>query len=203
MKKFFAASFRIIYIITLLIYLSACLTPFLLPAKFWISALAGLVFPILFALVVLFFVIWLFVNWRWSLLALVAIVVSWQQLSVMAAYKMPVAFNVNRKAGTLRIMSWNVSSWGESNKYAAPPGDNGELTFDLIKQQDADILCFQEYKNKKDGYSKLLNISGFKEMGYPYEYFVESFAGGEPKKVGVAIFSKYPFLDTLKFSYGD
>lgn len=203
MKKFFAVLFRLLYILLIIIYLSACLTPYLLPAKFWMVSLAGLVFPILGTLLLLFCAGWLFVNWRWCIPALIAMLISYQQLGVMAGYRLPVSFEEKRKPGSLRIMSWNVSSWGDASKYPAPPGDNGALTVDLIKAQHADILCFQEYKNKDDEYSRELNVEGFRKMGYPYAYFAESFMGFEFKKVGVVIFSKFPFESTAKFSYGE
>jgi len=202
MKKFFAASFRILYVLLILVYVSVCFISYLPPGEYWITAFAGLVYPVLVAVVVICCVIWLFINWRWGLVGVAALFMSWQQLSVMAAYRTPTAFKQERSANTLRILSWNVSSWGESNKYPAPPGDNGGLTVELIKKQDADVLCFQEFRNRKDEYSQVLNIEGFKKMGYPYAYFIKSFVGGEPKETGVVIFSKYPFLDTAKFSYG-
>ena len=81
-------------------------------------------------------------------------------------------------------MSWNVSSWGESNKSHKAQIDYGALTLNLIKKQEADVLCFQEYFDRNDWYSKFLNIKAFKEMGYPYSFFVKSFLGDDELKIG-------------------
>jgi endonuclease/exonuclease/phosphatase family metal-dependent hydrolase len=100
-------------------------------------------------------------------------------------------------------MQWNVSSWGQSNKSQSPQINYGPLTVALIKEQQADILCFQEFWDRTDWYSKELNLQAFKQMGFPYSFFVKSINESGELKTGVVIVSKYPITDTASFSYGE
>jgi endonuclease/exonuclease/phosphatase family metal-dependent hydrolase len=75
--------------------------------------------------------------------------------------------------------------------------------FDLIKKQDADVICLQEFWDREYHRDKYSILQIFKEMGYPYSFFVRSFLDNKNQKMGVAIISKYPMSDTAKFSYGE
>jgi len=71
---------------------------------------------------------------------------------------------------------------------------------DQIKEQNADVLCFQEFFTSTD--SQYYNNLNFirKELGYPYYYF--SFDNdGYLQWYGQAIFSKYPLIDSGLIRY--
>lgn len=72
--------------------------------------------------------------------------------------------------------------------------------FDLIKQQDADIICFQEFHTSTipDFYDNITPIQ--KELGYPYFYF--SFdTDGDDLFYSSIIFSRYPVIDSGVIRY--
>ncbi len=184
------------------LYLTACLVPFIPAGDFWMIAVLGLIFPILFLLVVAFLVFWFVVQWRWSLLSLIALIISWQQLGVIGGFNVRKPFEVAKPAGTLRVFSWNVSSWGETNKSTTTETNIGPKTIDLIARQQADVLCFQEFYDRKEKHAAFSNIENFKRMGYPYHYFVQSELENKQHKTGVIIISKYPIVDTAQFAYG-
>lgn len=184
------------------IFLLSCLIPFLAAGKFWMIAVLGLVFPLLVVIVFLFMIIWLFVRSKWFLLSFCSLLLGWQQISVMASYHQSRKFEMEKTAETLRIMSWNVSSWGQTNKSQLPQTNYGSLTFDLIKNQHADVLCFQEYFDRDDWYSHSLNIKAFGDLGYKYHYLAKSYLDKEELKIGVIILSKFPITDSAKFAYG-
>jgi len=203
MTKTIGTTFKIINIIVLVLYLSACLNPFLPAGKFWMIAILGLVFPILAALVVLFFLIWLAFRSKWCIFSLTALLISWQQISVVTGFNSNKNFIFNKPAETIRVLSWNVSSWSETNKAGVNHLKFKPLMLDLIKQQQADVICLQEFwdtEYRRDNYS-ILQV--FKEMGYPFHYFVKSFLDDKNQKIGVAIISKYPITDTAKFYFGE
>lgn len=203
MTKTIGTTFKIINIFVVLVYLSACLNPFLPAGKFWMIAILGLVFPLLAALVAIFFLIWLAFRSKWCMLSLVALLISWQQISVMAGYNSIKKFSYNKPAETCRILSWNVSSWSETNKNGDRPLRFRSLMLDLIKQQQADIICLQEFWDKEYGRDNYSVLQSFKEVGYPYHYFVKSHLENKDQKMGVAIISKYPITDTASFYFGD
>ena len=74
---------------------------------------------------------------------------------------------------------------------------------DLVKNQEADVLCFQEFYDLKQEHSSFSVVRHFKESGYPYTYFVRSTLEKRLNKIGVAIFSRYPIIDTACFSFGE
>jgi len=202
MTKTIGTVFKVINIVVVLLYLSACLIPFLPAGKFWMIAILGLIFPLLAALVIVCFFIWLAFRSKWSYLSLIAILLSWQQLSVIVGINSSNKFNYSKTNKTLRVLSWNVSSWGETNKSQTNPANYGPLTLELIRHQKADILCLQEFWDKKAPHSSYSVIEAFKEMGYLYSYFVKSHLENKNQKMGVAIISKYPIVDSSKLYFG-
>ncbi|MGH2552421.1 MAG: endonuclease/exonuclease/phosphatase family protein, partial [Chitinophagaceae bacterium] len=72
--------------------------------------------------------------------------------------------------------------------------------FDLIKQQDADVLCLQEFhtSTRPDFYDNIKPIQ--EELGYPYYYF--SFdTDGDYLFYSSIIFSRYPIIDSGLIRY--
>ncbi len=203
MIKTIGTAFKAINIIVVLLYLSACLNPFLPAGKFWMIAILGLVFPLIAALVTSFFFIWFAFRSKWCLLSLAALLLSWQQISVMAGYNSSKKFDYSKPAATIRIFSWNVSSWSETNKDQNHQLQLRSLMLDLIKKQQADVICLQEFWDMEHGNNQYSILQIFKEMGYPYHYFVKSFLENKDQKMGVAIISKYPITGTANFYFGE
>ncbi|MEJ7588778.1 MAG: endonuclease/exonuclease/phosphatase family protein [Ferruginibacter sp.] len=200
MIKLLGIIFKVINLFVVVLYLSACLIPFLPAGKYWMVAVLGLVFPLLFLVVVLFFVGWIFVRSRWWALSFIALAVSWQQLSAVAGLNSRKEFAIAKPNETIRVLSWNISSWGQSTKSNKNGRNYQSLMLETIKSQQADVLCFQEFWDKRYPNSKYSHIQAFKEMGYPYYYFATTTK--VRYEIGVAIFSRYPIADTGKFSYG-
>ena len=204
MWKFIGSLFKAVNVSAIVFYLSACLIPFLPAGKYWMFSVAGLLFPLAVIILLCFLIAWLIVkNLKWSLVCFIVLITGWQQISVMAGFNVKKDFNYAKKPFTLRVLQWNVSSWGKSNKSQLPQTNYGPLTVALIQAQQADILCFQEFLERKDWYSTKLNLPAFKQMGYPFSYFVKSIDETGELKSGVVIVSKYPITDTAAYFYGD
>lgn len=189
----------VLYIGILFIYLLTCLIPFLNPSQFWFIAILGLAFPLLLSLVVLCLLITAVMRSRWFFLSVMALLISWQQISALFAFHLPASFQPEKQPNTLRILSWNVSSWTE-NHYS---NDKGEATglrnlmLDAVQLQNADILCFQEYFESFAPELYPSNIPAIKKMGFPYVYFTPTFEmNNNSIQTGLCIFSRYPLTDT-------
>lgn len=203
MTKFVGTILKVINIFVVLAYLSACLIPILPAGKFWMVASLGLVFPLLFIIVTAFLAGWAIARSKWVFLSLTALLLSWQQLGVVAGLRLNNDFDYAKTANTLRVLSWNTSSWGETSKNADPYKSDLPEMLATVKKQQADILCFQEFTDKRVPWDKYSNIRSFKEMGFPYYYYVKTVMGNVSYNLGVIIFSRYPITDTAKFTYGD
>lgn len=199
MTKIVGTILKLINIVVVLFYLLACLIPLLPTGPFWMIAMLGLVFPLLFVIVAIFFAGWLIAGSKWCLVSLVAIVLSWQQLAVIAGLNPKKTFSISKTRQTLRILTWNISSWSETSKNYQPNSGSLPKMIMVIKDQDPDIICLQEFWDKRGDFS---NVKVFNAIGYPYSYFIHSTLGDLVYESGVAILSKYPIADTARFTYG-
>jgi endonuclease/exonuclease/phosphatase family metal-dependent hydrolase len=202
MAKLAGTIFKAINIFVVLLYLSACLIPILPAGEFWIIAVLGLIFPFVFLIVAGFLIGWLIARSKWFILSLTAIILSWQQVSVIPGLSPKREFVLPKPNNTLRVLSWNLSSWGTTVKSKKMIANYWPLTTSLILNQQADVLCFQEFWDKHDPDSRISNIRAFKALGYPYSYFVTSTLDNRNLNIGVVIMSKYPITNTAEFSYG-
>jgi len=192
--------FIISNIVIVFFYLLACLVPFLDTGKFWFIGLLGLIFPFLLFILIGSTIICLLIKSKWFYASLAALLLSWQQVSVLFSFHLPHKFNSEKPGRTLRVLSWNIFRWDETNrKNRIVP--YRELMMDLIQQQNADIICLQEFFECRDPKFFQENISPVKKLGYPYYYFFPSFSRFEGKfEIGLFIASKYPIIDTAKFN---
>jgi len=182
-------------ILLAIIYLLACLAPYLNPAKWWFISWFGLIFPFLFLLLILSIFFWLFFKPKYALLLLVTLLIGWKSIGVFYAFHISHKFNYEKNADVLRVVTWNVARFIEIRKN----NNSGSLTrlkmMNLLKQQNADILCLQEFHtaSKKDYYDNISYIQ--KQLNYPYYYF--SFdEDGSKLYYSSIIFSRMPVFDT-------
>lgn len=194
--KLFARRFFVfLNIITALIFLLACLAPYLNPAKWWYISLLGLGFGFLLLLLLLFVFFWLIVNPRFILLSVISLIIGWKNISVFLAINAPSEFNYTKAPQTLRVVTWNVARFIELRRNNNKGSQTRLKMMDLLKQQNADVLCFQEFFHSTD--TALYNNIDYikKELNYPYYYY--SWDGdGTLQWFGQAIFSRYPIIDS-------
>lgn len=205
LRKFFRFVFIIANIIAILLYLMACLVPFVNSGRSWFVAMLGLVFPLLFVIMTGFLVYWIFRRSKWVWVCLAALLLSWKQVSVMFGFHFPEKFDEAKSPQTLRVFTWNLSSWGESNRSDGKKTDYEEEMNDVIKKSNADVLCLQEYVYLKDKKKRDSISAALQQSGYKYSYFVQT---NYPHRIyqttvitGIAIISKYPITDTAHFFY--
>ena len=194
--------FVLINIGVIICYLLTCLLPFVNTETLWFIAILGLGFPLLFFALLGFVIFWLIFRSRWWLISLIVLFIGYKQVFSTFAFNTPAKFALTKKPSTLRVLHWNVSNWDdEENNY----GNNyKEAMFSLIKEQDADVLCFQEFyeptiKNKKSTSS----ISAFNKMGYENYFFIPSSEYRSGHTSGIAIFSKYPISNSVHYPFSE
>jgi endonuclease/exonuclease/phosphatase family metal-dependent hydrolase len=196
----FKSIFILLNIGIIILYLVTCLSPFVNTNEEWYLAFPGLIFPIIFFALVLFMIIGMVLKSRWWMVSGIVLLIGFQQIITVFAFHIPKDFSSAKSANTLRVLQWNVSSWDESGK-----DNNGEsyqpLMFDLIKAQDADVLCFEEYFDPINPHNYEPNVATFVNMGYPFHYFVATDIDKDDYETGIAIFSRYPIIDSANYSF--
>ncbi|WP_143308457.1 endonuclease/exonuclease/phosphatase family protein [Chitinophaga vietnamensis] len=202
LRLFTKGFFLIINFAVVLLFLGACLAPYVSPAWFWPISFLTLAFPFLLGLLVIFLIGWLFFNYKYALLSFIAMLLGWKSINAFIAFNMPSGNKPGPPDATITVMSYNVSQFGlyreRDSKY------NRQAMFALIKKQEPDIACFQDFytAERKNDFNNREDIS--KEMNLPYRFFSSDFNRNGMQHWGSIIYSKYPIIasDKVKMSVG-
>jgi endonuclease/exonuclease/phosphatase family metal-dependent hydrolase len=138
---------------------------------------------------------WLFFRLKYALIILVVLLFGLPNLVVFFGFHIPKKFRLEKQAGDLRVVSWNVARFVEIKKNNNKGSQTRLKIMDQLKAQNADVLCLQEFhtSTREDYYDNIGYIQ--KELNYPYYYF--SFdTDGEKQFYSSIIFSRYPIIDS-------
>ena len=186
-----------INVILSVLFLIACLSPYINPANWWMNGFTGLIVPYLILAEIFFIIFWLMAKPKLVLIPLVTLAAGWQQINVVFAWHPGAGFSKRRHDAVLRIVDWNVQSFNglTKNKETKKLIPN-EVAASILKLQP-DVICLQEFNNA----SNADNISLFKKQ-YPYYFFSRDYlrANGTYQS-GCIIFSKFPIIDSGKIKY--
>ncbi len=202
-RTFTRRLFIVLNSLAVLFFLLACANSFMHPGKWWIFSLLGLFFPYLLLFVVIFFIVALFVRSlrRWSLLSFAALLIGWTNIRNFLALHPGNHFNHEKPAGSFRILTWNVRSFDDFFDKRRPTRHRPKM-MDFIGSQQADVLCFQEFYEPLTRHGLQSNITYIQtQLNYPYYYFSRDHVRPGLYEFGVAIFSRYPIIDTLLKEY--
>jgi len=183
-------------------YLMTCLVPFVNTAENWFIALPGLIFPILFFVLLFLALMWALLKSRMVWICLVTLILGIQQITSVFSFHFPQKFLYEKNANTLRVFQWNVMAWDQGNEQEnIEQGGHALRPFMMqeVKDKKPDVLCFEEFFESKDSSVFGSNIHLLSQIGFPYYYFPNKNEQTETQ-AGLAIFSKYPIIDTAAFS---
>jgi endonuclease/exonuclease/phosphatase family metal-dependent hydrolase len=192
-KRFTRIFFLALNIVVSVVYLLSCLAPYLSPEKWWMISLLGLFFAFLFVTMIVFIFFWLIFRPRYALISLLPLLIGYKSLSVFFAFHIPGKFDYNKPAGSLRVVHWNVARFTEWKRNNNKGSQTRLKMMDLIKEQNADVLCLQEFFTSTDPryYDNLTYV--MKELGYPY-FFYSWDDDGDRQWAGQVIFSRLPIV---------
>lgn len=190
-------------IFILIAYLFVCLVPFVDTGSEWYIAFPGLGFPLLLLALLLFVILWILLKSKWVWICVIVILLGLQQILAAFSFHFPQQFNLAKEKNTLRIFHWNLEGW-DNYFYKTRWTDESYKPemMELIKKQDADVLCFEEYSDLKNPEDSGSHVSEIKNLGFPYYLSVPTDTSSERITNGVAIFSKYPIINKGVVNYG-
>lgn len=201
LRHFTRRLFIILNIVAVLLFLLACSNAFLHPGKWWVISLLGLIFPLLLLIVIAFFVFWLFIPSRraWAWLSLAALLAGWSNIHSFFAFHPGQHFSAVKPPHSLRVLTWNVRSWDEFMAKKKPATGHRQGMMDFIGQQQADVLCLQEFFESHNAKEFAPNIPYIcQQLHYPYYFFSRDYRRYDGMyEAGVIIFSRYPIVDTF------
>lgn len=180
-------------LIAILLLLSN-LSPLINPVDFWPTALLGLGFPFLLTINILLLITWSYIK-KWQLLIpLLATILSYNNIEKIFSVKDPQ--KPSDKVLTVNAMSYNVKNFDLYNWQNNL--NSKDLIFKAIQKENPDIIAFQEfYTNRFAKEGKWDNIKYLVEkLDYPHYYFDPKLIVKESQQYGMAIFSKYPIVNS-------
>lgn len=169
------------------------------PGKFIYIAFFGLAYSYFLIANVLMVIYWLFRGkWLFSIVIAGLILCGWGPLTASYQFSGDEGSGEKEDRNAIRLMTYNVHQfkrYGENNDISTK-----DQIFEVIKQQNPDIICFQEYYTRYKGAFDITD-SVKKSLGLKYYYFLPS-AKNDYEAWGAAIFSRYPIKNTGQVIYG-
>ncbi|MDP4269240.1 MAG: hypothetical protein Q8909_03820, partial [Bacteroidota bacterium] len=163
-KSIFHAVMLLLNVLFFLALVIATFADRISPEKGVIFAYVSLLFPVFFLVNISFLLFWIIRLKKYLVLSLLGVLLSFPQFLVY--FPMHKAHK-ELPARTLKILSYNVRGFN----YVTHTEDAPNPTIKYILEQNADIICIQEFGwSKNDGYLDRKGIlKAFK--GYPYYRF--------------------------------
>ena len=187
-----------------LVYLLAAATPYINPQKIPWLVFVSYGFPIvLLGMLLWYIIVLLCFRKRWWLF-LIVLLCGYANIRATIGLHTTKPFTQQKPAGTIRIMSWNVRDFVDSQKRLDTIGFPRRTIIQFIKEANADILCIQDF-TQQTGEAFFSCLDDVTLAGkYPYYYYSIDFSatyGWGITHYGTAIFSKYPIIDSGKINY--
>ncbi|WP_347374448.1 endonuclease/exonuclease/phosphatase family protein [Aequorivita sp. Q41] len=158
--------------------------PYLSPKRFPTLSLLSLVVSLLIIANIIFAAYWLFQFRRRFFISFIVLFVSYFHFNVF--YEMSSEGDASSYKNTLNVLSYNVRLFNAYEKN--PDSDASKIISEILKDENPEVVCIQEYYKP--------NTIKFTDYPYQYIHFKNKKA-----KLGHAIFSKYPLINTGAFNF--
>lgn len=171
--------------------LLAYLAPLVSPSTFSHLLVFGLLYPVFLAINLLFVFYWLMRRRRQFLLSLLTILLGWN--SLLRTVQVDGSSDPESDQRQINLMSFNVRLFDLYN------WSNNEATrdqiLDFLKNENPDIICFQEYFHAKDkGYFDTTDtLKSLISATNVHAHFTRSVFNKH--QFGIATFTKYPIVN--------
>ena len=192
-------------IIIAVLFLLGCNAQWFFTRERWFVGLLALAAFYLLILLFVFFIFWLLIKSKWSLLFIAVLIAGWNKIIKIIPLRTAAAFTLKKQEGALRIMSWNVAQFDILNFKKNPDIHNKMI--DLINEYQPDIACFQEMvagdsiidlNNKYYRKFAFYSIQDFElSLHFADEYYSYNWKENylSSQHFGIIIFSKYPIIN--------
>lgn len=196
-RRFFSFLFRNVVLFSFLFLLLAISGKYIPPGITAIPAYFGLIFPYLFFVSLIFWIIALIKKYRF-LVFFGVIPVVWS-LFLMAAYVQLGVFNSKAPAErTFKVMTFNVRVF---NLYQwKKNAEQRDQIMTFIKDESPDLICFQEYYENTQGDFETFNIL-VNDLGYAYHHRYFPVILNKFQRFGIATFSRFPITGKRQINF--
>lgn len=169
------------------------------PASFWYISYFGLAYPFVLAINILCVVVWLFRKQGYFLLSLISILVGYFPLKRTLNYTSKNDIYLSADSSTIKLMTYNTGAF-QSNKTLTREVLKTNILH-LIATEQPDVLGIQEFYTRPKGIFDIKD-SILKTLKTKHYYFKPALNNGFESN-GVAVFSKYPIINTGTIIFED
>ncbi|WP_276498858.1 endonuclease/exonuclease/phosphatase family protein [Pontibacter litorisediminis] len=168
------------------------------PSSFWLAGFVAFSLPGALVLNFLFLVYWVLRRSWLLVLPLSAFILGWSYYGRLVAINF--GKEVPEEAKTLQVMSFNVHVFNAYDKIVKGVPQVSTDMIDWVAQHPADVFCLQEFYSRVNS----VEYNNFKRIGERYgryKYASTSVGDRIAADLGIAIFSKYPIVEsgTIRF----
>lgn len=190
MKKALGSIILLINFSAVIVLLVSYLSIYIPPDKFWIPSLFGLAYPFILAANVFFVIFWLMFKPRYLLFSLVAIILGFGFIS---RYIQLNGKNIER--GDVKVLSYNVKHFNGDG--ANKQKENADTILHFLNSQNADIICLQEVRLRKNEIFNLPNtVRDFESIKH-YQYARSS------TTYGSVTMTRFPIINMGEIRFGN
>lgn len=172
----------------------AYLAPFISPVNMWFFAFAGLMYQPLALINLGFVLFWLVFKRRYMLLSAIMLVLGFNH--IRSHFQFWDRTKDLKNAAFTRVLSYNVRNFDIYNVDKKWKHDftKRDAIFSFIKQQQPDIICFQEFVNDLSGvFPTRDTLVKFQKARYVHAEF--KITSRKINQFGIATFSTYPIVN--------
>lgn len=199
--------FTKIILITLNIFLAlllvaGCYSSYFDQQRFWFFGFFTLGSFYLLIILTAFIIFWFFAKKSFMLISVAAIAITWMPLRELIPVRRTHDFDIQKHAGNIRVMSWNVEHF-DILEHKSHPERKQEM-INLINEYQPDVACFQEMVGSDSFPSAINYIPDFMKKLGMYDYFYSynrklDFDGKH--HFGIIIFSRFPVISKETVAY--
>lgn len=180
--------------------LLAYVSVYVSPELFWPMAFLGLVFPFLVIANILFGIYWIISKKWFFLLSLIILLIGIKPISLI--YQMNFSgkdkIQTSQSQEEITLLSYNVRLFNLLGN--SEFGEDQKELFSLIRENNPDIVCFQEFYTSEKKKFNLDTISKYlPDLKYNHILWLSQDSN---YKYGIATFSKYPIVKKGHIDFG-
>ena len=192
-KRILNGGLRLLSLIFLIGMSISSYTDLISPDTFVLPAFMGIAFPLFFFPSVCITAYWAWRRSKFFFVCLGFIILSWGSIHKYCPLNL---FNdLDRGKKHLKVMTYNTCGMGVYGKE-----DTSDEILDFVAAENADVVCFQEFRDTDS--SRKLTLKKIRSKLSAYKYF--SYSPSQfSKKTGLAIFSKYPIVSKRNIFFND
>ncbi len=162
------------------------------PREHELIAFFGLAYPFVLLLNVLIIIFWILKGRILFALGTAAIILmGWHPLIATIGFVGESGDGPKSSPDLVRMMTYNVHSfkpYGEANNAVVK-----QQMLDVVKKEDPDIICFQEYYTRRKGAYAITD--SLKHILKTSDYYFIPSSQNDYEATGLAIFSRYPIVN--------